>query len=261
MLEEAEMEPKPEGLRLEAEELEEVERPAMVATEAAKPRTMRIGGHEVVEELREGEDVSYLRCLKCGLTVRLDEVASLTDTPCTEERGQEAGAEQKREGAEKVEARVCEYCGKPADAGMYPIEYVSGSPVYLSLCADCARKIEEMYVIARPNITDRSKRLIRCRHPMEGVRRLAWYHYAATWFMADEDGRWPCPACGVVHDRLLDAIKHFVEKHPDLPRSGREYVAEVGEVWRTWQGYYCPCGLLCNSLKELKEHYESHHRR
>jgi len=83
---------RPEELKLEAEELEETRLAA--APEPIHPKTMRIGGHEVVEELREGEDVSYLRCLKCGLTVRLDEVASLTDTPCTEERRQEAGAEQ-----------------------------------------------------------------------------------------------------------------------------------------------------------------------
>jgi rubrerythrin len=193
--------------------------------------------------------------------VRLDEVSKLMDTPCAEGRRQDE-VEQKREGAEKVEARVCEYCGKPADAGMYPIEYVGGSPLYLALCSDCAKKIEEMYVVARPNIVDRTgKRLLRCKHPLEGVRRVAWNSYTKTWFVADKEGRWPCPACGVVHDRLLDAIKHFVEKHPDLPRSGREYVAEVGEVWKTWQGHYCPiCGLLCD-LKTLREHhYESHHR-
>jgi len=72
-----------------------------------------------------------------------------------------------------------------------------------------------MYVVARPNVADRSgKRLIRRRHPMEGVRRLAWYHYTTTWFMRDEEGRWPCPACGATFNRLLEAIKHFVEKHP-----------------------------------------------
>ena len=75
---------RPEELKLEAEELEETRLAA--APEPIHPKTMKIGGHEVVEELREGEDVSYLRCLKCGLTVRLDEVASLTDTPCMEGR-------------------------------------------------------------------------------------------------------------------------------------------------------------------------------
>ena len=267
MLEEAEMEakpeeePKPEGLRLEAEELEEVERPAMVATEAAKPRTMRIGGHEVVEELREGEDVSYLRCLRCGLTVRLDEVSKLADTPCMEERRQDE-TEQKREETGKAEARACEYCGKPS-IGAYPIEYVSGSPVYLSLCADCAKKIEELYANARPNIADKTgKRLIRCRHPFEGVRKVAWNSYTKTWFTLNEEGEWQCPACGIAHGRLLDIIKHFIEKHPDLAsRSGREHVTGVGDVWRTWQGYYCPaCGLLLANAKALREHYESHRR-
>ena len=251
-------EPKPEGLRLEAEELEEAEKP-IAAAEAVQPKTFKVGGHEVVEELREGEDVSYLRCLRCGLTVRLDEVSKLVDTPCMEEQRQEAGAEQRR-----AETNICEYCGAPS-IGSYPIEYVSGSPVYLSLCADCARKIEELYASARPNIADRTgKRLIRCRHPFEGVRKVAWNSYTKTWFMADEDGRWPCPACGAVYDRLLDAVKHFVERHPDLAsRSGREYVAGVGDVWRTWQGYYCPaCGLLLADAKALREHYESQsHRR
>jgi hypothetical protein len=267
MLEEAEMEakpeeePKPEGLRLEAEELEEVERPAVVAVEAAKPRTMRIGGHEVVEELREGEDISYLRCLRCGLTVRLDGVSRLTDAPCMEEQGQEAGAEQRTE-QRKAETSICEYCGKEAIA-KYPVEYVGGSPLYLALCSDCAKKIEEMYVIARPNIVDRTgKRLLRCRHPMEGVRKVAWNSYTKTWFTLNEEGKWQCPACGIAHGKLLDIIKHFVEKHPDLAtRSGREYVASVGEVWKTWQGYYCPaCGLLLADAKALREHYESHRR-
>jgi hypothetical protein len=257
MLEEAEREAKPEGLRLEAEELEEAEKP-IAAAEIAQPKTFKVGAHEVVEELREGEDVSYLRCLRCGLTVRLDEVARLTETGCAGEPTLEkAGAEP----SQLAEARTCEYCGKPS-VSAYPIEYVGGSPLYLPLCADCARKIEEMYIVARPNIADRTgKKLIRCRHPMEGgVRKVAWNSHAKTWFVADEDGRWPCPACGAAYDRLLDAVKHFVEKHPDLAaRSGREYVSGVGDVWRTWQGYYCPCGLLCDSVKTLREHYESHH--
>jgi hypothetical protein len=246
-----------EGLRLEAEELEEAEKP-IAAAEAVQPKTFKVGGHEVVEELREGEDVSYLRCLRCGLTVRLDEVARLTETRCAGEPTLEkAGAEP----SQLAEARTCEYCGKPS-VSAYPIEYVGGSPLYLSLCADCAKKIEEMYVIARPNIVDRTGRLLRCRHPMEGVRKVAWNSYTKTWFTLNEEGKWQCPACGIARSNLLlDIIKHFVEKHPDLARSGREYVASVGEVWKTWQGYYCPaCGLLCDSVKTLREHYESHRR-
>jgi len=95
---------------------------------------------------------------------------------------------------------------------------------------------------------------------MEGVRKVAWNSYTKTWFTLNEEGKWQCPACRERSHRLLDIIRHFVEKHPDLVASGREYVAGIGEVWKTWQGYYCPaCGLLCN-LKELKEHYESHRR-
>jgi uncharacterized C2H2 Zn-finger protein len=266
MLEEAEMEaeetrpeePKPEGLRLEAEELEEAEKP-IVAAEIAQPKTFKVGVHEVVEELREGEDVSYLRCLRCGLTVRLDEVSKLAEAGCAGEQAPDAG-----QGPERAEARTCEYCGREA-VGRYPIEYVGGSPIYLALCGDCARKIEELYANARPNIADRTgKRLIRCRHPFEGVRKVAWNSYMKTWFTLNEEGKWQCPACGITRGKLLDVIKHFVERHPELAsRSGREYVAGVGDVWRTWQGYYCPaCGLLLADAKALREHYESQsHRR
>jgi len=241
-------------LRLE-EEPEVVERGGAIAAAEVQPRTMRIGGHEVVEELREGEDLSYLRCVRCGLVARLDEVAKLTEAACSTQ-AEAAGAEAGRDEKMTDERMACEYCGGPA-IGAYPIEYVGGSPIYIPLCADCAGKIERMFVVARPNIADRSgKRLIRCRHPMEGVKAVAWF--ARTWFV--KDGRWPCPACEAAFEGLLDAIRHFVERHPDLAsRSGREYVAGVGHVWRTWQGYYCPtCGLLCDSARALREHYGSH---
>jgi hypothetical protein len=123
------------------------------------------------------------------------------------------------------------------------------------------RKIEEAYLKMRPNIMGLSRKSrVRCRHPLENSRTVAWHHYTATWYMMDENGRWPCPACGMVFDRLLKTVKHFTEKHPDLPsKAGREYVRGLGEVSRTWQGYYCPvCGLLCDSEATLKDHYKSH---
>ena len=80
---------RPEELKLEAEELEETRLAA--APEPIHPKTMKIGGHEVVEELREGEDVSYLRCLRCGLTVRLDEVSKLAEAGCAGEQAPDAG--------------------------------------------------------------------------------------------------------------------------------------------------------------------------
>ena len=60
-------------------------------------------------------------------------------------------------------------------------------------------------------------------------------------------------------DRLADAIKHFAEKHPEKPGFGREFVKDVEEVPKTWQGYYClRCGLLCRSEEELREHSKAH---
>ena len=260
MLEEAEPS-KPEARELKLEEgmeeaeviLEGVEKPVKTV-EATKAKNFRIGGHEVVEEVVEGEDLSYLRCLRCGLTVRLDEVGKLSEAGCT------GGVAEPVTGPAKTEMKTCGYCGKAA-VGSYPAEYVDNTPIEVPLCVECMKKLEETYLKTRPNIMGLSKKArVRCRHPMEDTRTVAWHHYTATWYIMDEDGRWPCPACGAVFDRILEAVKHFTEEHPELPsKAGREYVRGLGEVSRTWQGYYCPvCGLLCESEAALREHYRAH---
>jgi uncharacterized C2H2 Zn-finger protein len=248
---------RPEEMELKIEEeAEETEaaKEAIEKAEAVKIETFRIGDHEVVEELKDGEEVSYITCVRCGLTVRLDEVGRLSETKCM------GGAtEQTEKAREKAEMSRCGYCGKTA-VGSYPAEYVDNNPVEVPLCDECLRKIEEAYLKMRPNIMGLSRKSrVRCRHPLENSRTVAWHHYTATWYVMDENGRWPCPACGTVFDRLLEAVKHFIEKHPELPIRDREYVVGVGEVFKTWQGLYCPlCGLLCELEKDLREHYKNH---
>jgi len=246
-----------EEQELELEEEESGVREDVERQETVQVQTMKVGGHEVVEEVVEGEDVSYLKCVKCGLTVRLDEAGKLSEARCVTS---EAVIERTPEPALKPEVKTCGYCGKTA-VGSYPVEYVGNNPIDIPLCKDCMKKLEETYMNARPNIMGLSRKSrVRCRHPLENSRTIAWQHYTATWYVASEDGRWPCPACGKVFERLLDAVKHFSEKHPELSsRSGREYVGGIGEVSKTWQGYYCPfCGLLCDDEKTLRGHYKTH---
>jgi uncharacterized C2H2 Zn-finger protein len=254
MLEEAPKPVEPKELKIE-EEVEEMEAAKEEAVEkAVKIKTFRIGSHEVVEELREGEEVSYITCVRCGLTVRLEEVSRFSEAKCI------GGAQVAEQAREKAEMSRCGYCGKAA-VGSYPAEYVDNNPIEVPLCQQCMGKIEEAYLKMRPNIMGLSRKSrVRCRHPLENTRTVAWHHYTATWYVMDENGRWPCPACGMVFDRLLEAVKHFTEKHPELPsKAGREYVRGLGEVSRTWQGYYCPvCGLLCDSEATLKDHYKGH---
>lgn len=250
--------PKPEAEELKLENSLEEGAIEGETTRAVQVRTMKIGDHEVVEEVATGEDLSYLKCVRCGLTVRLDEVGELLEARC--------GGGVLKPAAEQVEKEIvqkagtCGYCGGEA-IGLYPVEYVDSSPMEMPVCGQCAGRIEEAYLKARPNVMGLSRKVrVRCSHPLEASRRVAWHHYTATWYVEGEDGRWPCPACGAVFDRILEAVKHFVEKHPELPsKAGREYAADLGEVFRTWQGYYCPvCGLLCESEAALKEHYRTH---
>ena len=245
MLEEV---PKPEAEELKLENSLEEEAIEGETTRAVQVRTMKIGGHEVVEEVVEGEEVSYLKCVRCGMAVRLTDVSKLSETRCV------ASAET------VSEPKTCGYCGGAA-IGLYPVEYVDSSPMDMPVCSQCASKIEETYLKVRPNTAGLTgKTRVRCRHPLEASRKVAWHHYTATWYVEDENSRWPCPACGAVFDRILEAVKHFSEKHPELPsKAGREYLASVGEVFRTWQGYYCPvCGLLNETEDSLKKHYRTH---
>jgi len=255
MLEEA---PKLKELKIE-EETEEVEtiREAVEKVEAVRIKTFKIGDHETLEELKEGEDVSYLRCLRCGLVVRLDEVSRLSEAKCIGGATEQV-TEQTRE---KTKISRCGYCGRSPVVGIYPTEYVEGSPIEVPLCEECVKKVEEFYLKARPNVSGLTRKArVRCKHPLEDSKAVAWHHFTSTWYVRSENGKWPCPSCGTVFDRLLETIKHFTEKHPDLPsKAGREYVKGLGEVSRTWQGYYCPvCGLLCDSEATLKDHYKSH---
>jgi hypothetical protein len=254
VLEEA---PKPKELKIEeeTEEVETIREEAVEKVEAVRIKTFKIGDHETIEELREGEDVSYLRCLKCGLTVRLDEVSKLSEARCTRELTVKPTEAEKGES----EVRTCGYCGREA-VGVYPVEYVDNTPVEIPLCEECIGRVEEFYLKARPNIMGLSKKSrIRCRHPLEGQRMVAWHHATSTWYVKGED-EWPCPLCRASFDRLLDVVKHFVERHHEpLTKTGREYIHGVGDVSKTWQGYYCPiCGLLCFSQEVLKDHYKSH---
>ena len=254
MLEEA---PKPVELKIEeeAEEIEAAKEEAVERVEAVKIKTFRIGNHEVVEELREGEEVSYITCVRCGLTVRLDEVGKLSETKCIE-----GATEQTEKAREKAEISRCGYCGRSPVVGIYPTEYVEGSPIEVPLCEECARKVEEFYLKARPNVSGLTRKArVRCKHPLEDSRAVAWHHFTSTWYVRGEDG-WPCPSCHVNFNRLLDVIKHFIERHQELLMvAGREYIKGLGEVSRTWQGLYCPlCGLLCKSEEDLKNHYRSH---
>jgi len=252
ILEEA---PRLEELKIE-EEVEEggedTEKRAVEHVQVEK--TFKIGNHEVEEQLIEGEELSYLKCVKCGFSIRLDEAAKLSEVECV--------SREVIEGAptSKAEPRTCGYCGREA-VGIYPVEYVDNTPVEIPLCEQCIGKVEEFYLKARPNIMGASRKArIVCRHPLEGLRAVAWNNHLSTWFVRDESGKWPCPRCGALFSRLLDVTKHFIEKHPELPTiRDREYVVGVGEAFRTWQGLYCPlCGLLCESEEDLKNHYRGH---
>ena len=247
---------KPGELKVE-EEVEEggedAEKSAMERVQVKE--TFRIGGHEVEEQLIEGEELSYLKCVKCGFSVRLDEVAKLSEVECVSRKVIEDTS------TGKAEPTTCSYCGRSPIIGVYPTEYyIDNNPIEMPLCHDCAKRIEDFYLRARPNIMGASRKArIVCRHPLEGLRAIAWNNYLSTWFVRGESGRWPCPRCGALFSRLLDVTKHFIEKHPELPVRDREYVVGVGEVFKTWQGYYCPiCGLLCESEEGLREHYKSH---
>jgi rubrerythrin len=250
--------PKPKELKIE-EETEEVEtiREAVEKVEAVRIKTFKIGDHETLEELKEGEDVSYLRCLRCGLVVRLDEVSRLSEAKCIGGATEQV-TEQARK---KTEISRCGYCGRSLVVGIYPTEYVEGSPIEVPLCEECAKKVEEFYLKARPNVSGLTRKArVRCKHPLEGQKMVAWHHATSTWYVRGEDGTWPCPLCHASFDRLLDVVKHFMERHHEpLTKTGREYVHGVGDVSKTWQGYYCPiCGLLCFSQEVLKDHYRSH---
>jgi len=248
-----------EEIEEEAEKIEEVEK----VEEEAKPsrKTYVIGEHEVEEVVVEGEEVARLRCVRCGLEVSLTEADKLISTPCG------APAERPKEAEERTEEKrveVCEYCGERPAVGRYPT-----AGVEVPLCVECLKRYEEFYLRSRPSFSRRDPMTgritsIRGKHFLELLEpekrpKIAWVNELTTWFIESKDGRWKCPACGKVFDRLADVIKHFTEEHPDKPGFEKEYVPEIGEVTRTWQGYFCECGLFETDLKALKIHYKTVH--
>lgn len=219
-------------------------------------RIFRVGGHMLQEVVVEGQPVSRLRCLACGVEAPLTEAAKLKDAPCRREPAELV------EEAKTPEKGVCEYCGGEAYA-KYP---VGGMEVWL--CERCLDRYEEFHLRSRPSATWRdpiTRRVIafKVRHSMELMEeppRIAWVQDLATWFIQDADGAWPCPACGEKFSRLAYAIKHFAERHPEKATWDREYVKGVGEVSRTWQGYVCPrCGLFETNAEILRAHYRRVH--
>ena len=253
-------------LRLEEEEVEEAEKteevkpPEPVKVVEERSRTYRIGGHVVQEVVVEGQPVTWIKCLLCGAEVPLTEVAKLKEKPCKVPTKEAETGEVKEE--EKPEpAGVCEYCGGEA-IGRYPV-----AGMEISLCEKCLDKYEEFYLKARPSITQRDPltnkvATIRVKHSLELLEKppkIAWVNELTTWFI-EENGKWPCPACGEKFDRLADAIKHFTEKHPEKAGWEREFVNGLGEVPKTWQGFTCPkCGLFEGDAKLLKLHYKKVH--
>lgn len=248
-------------LRLEEEEAEKAEEvkppePAKVVEE--RPRTYRIGDHVVQEVVVEGQPVTWVKCLLCGAEAPLTELNKLKEKPCKVSR-KEGEVEEAEE--EPKPAGVCEYCGGEA-IGRYPV-----AGMEIRLCEKCLDKYEEFYLKARPSITRRDPltnqvATIRVKHSLELLEkapRIAWVNELTTWFIED-DGKWPCPACGEKFDRLADAIKHFTEKHPEKAGWEREYVNGLGEVPKTWQGFTCPkCGLFEGDVNLLKLHYKKVH--
>ena len=260
--EEVKVEEAPRELEIEEEEVEEAGEVEKVGEAVETPKkTYAIGDHEVEEVVVEGEEVARLRCVKCGLEVSLTEADKLLSTPCgvPAERPKEA-----EEGGEEKRAEVCEYCGERQAIGRYPT-----AGVEVPLCVECLKRYEEFYLRSRPSFSRRDPMTgritsIRGKHFLELLEpekrpKIAWVNELTTWFIESEDGRWKCPACGKVFDRLADVIKHFTEEHPDKPGFEKEYVPEVGEVTRTWQGYFCECGLFETDLKALKIHYKTVH--
>ncbi len=249
-------------LRLEEEEVEEVEEakpPEPVKVVEERPRTYRIGDHVVQEVVVEGQPVTWVKCLLCGAEAPLTELNKLKEKPCKVPR-KEGETEEAKEKPEP--AGVCEYCGGEA-IGRYPV-----AGMEIRLCEKCLDKYEEFYLKARPSITRRDLltnqvATIRVKHSLELLEKppkIAWVNELTTWFI-EEDGKWPCPACGEEFDRLANAIKHFTEKHPEKAGWEREFVNELGDVPKTWQGYACPeCGLFEGDLNLLKLHYKKVHR-
>lgn len=220
-------------------------------------KTFSIGSHEVEEVVKEGEEVSYLRCIKCGVEVQLLEADKLISIECgTVEEDEEKVEAEKTEKTE--EAGACEYCGGRA-IGRY---YVSGaSPtemMQVPVCEQCLRRIEEFFMKNRPTIVY-GKKIVRLKYPADEDVKVAWVNEISTFFTG-RNGSWPCPKCGKMFNRLAETVKHFIESHPELTSTKDRIYTKVGEAFKTWQGLFCRvCGLMLPDEDALVEHHRIHH--
>ncbi len=222
--EEEPVEESPQPLRLEESAEVEVAAEA-VAPEPARPGVIRLFGHEL-EELAGAGEVSVLRCIRCGAEAPLTEAAALRERPCNPSAGAGGG--------------FCRVCGKTGIESGY--------------CDECAKGVEEYALVARP-LVDYERRPVKVLPPEEKADGWAWVGTHRTFFpyLAREGGRaWPCPACGIEYRRLVDAMEHFANAHPERT-GGFERVFDVKtrmDYWRSWQGYVCPaCGRLVDPAK------------
>lgn len=216
-------------------------------------KLFKIGEHEVVETVKEGELFAYLKCIKCGLEAKVVEVEKLTSTQCRTEE-------------EKSEKKGCEWCGGEA-VGKYPVDSIEDSLIEISLCSRCLSKAEDFFLKARPIVSSIFKdklgrdKGVKAKHPLEELDEdVAWVSFTNTWFTKDGE-QWICPTCGYSSNKLLETVKHFVDKHPEtIARRETVNVDDIGRITKTWQGFYCPaCGLLLPNEDALREHYKIRH--
>ncbi|MEM0452853.1 MAG: hypothetical protein QW382_07070 [Nitrososphaerota archaeon] len=230
--------------------VEEAEEEKLEASSTREVSIYKIGEHEVEEV--EGEGVyTTLRCVKCGLTLPLNEVDKLASNPCMREPIDAGSREASRE--------VCEFCGREAIGRYYTGGASPNQMISIPMCSDCLSKHEQLYMKNRPAMVY-GRRLVRGRYPAIEEEKTAWVNEISTWFIS-RNGSWTCPRCREEFKRLGDAVKHFIETHPELTSTKEKiYVHGIGEVYKTWQGLFCNiCGLMLPSKDALREHYRIHH--
>lgn len=180
--------------------------------------------------------------MRCGLEARITEIGELASKPC-----------------KPASVEACEFCGGEAIGRYYTGGASPNQMILAPMCSECLRKHEEFYLKNRPTMIH-GKKLVKGGYPAIGEEEAAWVNEIATFFIG-ERGSWPCPRCSKPFTRLGEVVKHFVDSHPELTSSKeRAYVSGVGEVFKTWQGFFCPvCGLLTSGEDALREHYRIRH--
>jgi len=208
------------------------------ARDAAQERELvfKVGEHEVVEE--SAEDISLLRCVRCGAKSYLTESSKLAETPCSPaSKTEEVNMEKK-----------CVACGKPATKSMPSWNITTNAIEPISLCDNCSRdwlKLLRKGPEIRPNVYGRA--------------RGYFFQPLKTWF-EEIGGAWPCPACPEFFDEFLEVVRHFSDMHRDRVGSEVEEVSVNGvKGYRCWQGIYCSCGYLCENERHLLYHYRRGH--